>query len=289
MNHRDDPNTAIARAAAMSLGLRALAVIVAVGGLVVAGAIAGIGSGGSVSMAACVVVALVGVSLAALLWTAGWVVQQVGPVIATKASGAESVFDVASLAGVAPAAETPPSEPVAPPPSPSLEPADQIEQAAQRANELMAAGRFHLAKQIAEHISVRFPQSEQAQALARHVAPEADAFARQRRRQLFEQVDHACANRQWAAGVRAAQQLLTEYPDCPEAAQVAMRFETLEANAHIAAARELRDQVRDLIERRRYGEAVATAEDLIGRFGETQAAGELRGQLERLRDLASRS
>jgi hypothetical protein len=153
----------------------------------------------------------------------------------------------------------------------------------------MSAGRFHLANQIAEHVSVRFPDHEQAQALARHVAREADAYALQRRRQLFEVVDRSCLTRHWASGVRAAQQLLTEYPDCPEAAQVAMRFETLEANAHIAAARELRDQVRDLIERRRYGEAVATAEDLIGRFGETQAAGELRGQLERLRDLASRS
>ena len=283
MDYSDESTTAIVQAAAMSLGLRALSVIVAAGGLILAGAMAGIGSAQPGSAAAAVLAALIGVSLAALLWTAGWIVQQMGRAIAAKAG--RSVATIAADQAAAPA----PSEPSAPHPSATLDPADQMNQATQRANELMAAGRFHLAKQIAEHISVRFPQSEQAQALARHVVREADAFALQRRRQLFEQVDHACANRQWAAGVRAAQQLLTEYPDCPEAAQVAMRFETLEANAHIAAARELRDQVRDLIERRRYGDAVVTAEDLIGRFGETQAAGELRGQLERLRDLASRS
>ena len=285
MNHCDDPNAAVVQAAAMSLGLRALSVIVAAGGLILAGAIGGIGSDRAGSLAAGVMVALVGVSLAALLWTAGWMVQQMGRLVAGRPAGQSAMVGAASSAQATSPAETA----VPTTPSPTLDPADQVTQATQRANELMSAGRFHLARQIAEHIIVRFPDLEQAQALARHVSREADAFALQRRRQLFETVDQSCATRQWAAGVRAAQQLLTEYPDCTEAAQVAMRFETLEANAHIAAARELRDQVRDLIERRRYREAVGAAEDLIGRFGETQAAGELRGQLERLRDLASRS
>ena len=61
---------------------------------------------------------------------------------------------------------------------------------------------------------------------------------------------------------------------------------TIQDNARIEEVREIRDQIRDLINRRRYGEAVEAAEAVVRRFPDTRAAIELGRQLNRLRELA---
>ena len=64
-------------------------------------------------------------------------------------------------------------------------------------------------------------------------------------------------------------------------------METLKDNARIEEVRQLRDQIRDLIGRRRFAEAVRVSEELIRRFPDTQAANELRSQIDRLRARAA--
>jgi len=86
--------------------------------------------------------------------------------------------------------------------------------------------------------------------------------------------------------LEAARRLVQEHAESPEAEEVSVTLPTLEANARIAEARLLRDDIRSLLERRRYGEALLAAERILQEFPETQAASELRVQIERLRDLA---
>ncbi|KKK89020.1 hypothetical protein LCGC14_2737320, partial [marine sediment metagenome] len=69
------------------------------------------------------------------------------------------------------------------------------------------------------------------------------------------------------------------YPDSPEATHLSAQMQTLRDNARIEEVRELRDQIRDMLERRRYAEAVKVAEEVMDRYPETQAAAELRGQI----------
>ena len=64
---------------------------------------------------------------------------------------------------------------------------------------------------------------------------------------------------------------------------------TIQDNARLEEVRELRDQIRDLIERRRYADAIEYAQDLIQRFPDTKAAEELGRQMARLRELAGGS
>ena len=89
----------------------------------------------------------------------------------------------------------------------------------------------------------------------------------------------------WAA-LAAAGELLEAYPDSPEAAEVRSTLRTLTDNARIEEVRELRDEIRDLLSRRRYAEALACARDLVRRFPTTAAAEELRSQMARLEELA---
>jgi hypothetical protein len=62
---------------------------------------------------------------------------------------------------------------------------------------------------------------------------------------------------------------------------------TLEQNARIEEVRQLRDEMRDMIERRRYAEALEIAKDAMKRFPQSHFAVELKGQIARLRELAA--
>mgnify|MGYP006309465797 FL=1 len=84
----------------------------------------------------------------------------------------------------------------------------------------------------------------------------------------------------------AAGRLVDRYPNSVEAQTVLPRMETLESNARIALARDKRDRIRGLIERKRYGEAIRLGRELIRELPETRAAAELGQQIPRLEDLA---
>ncbi|MCY2924132.1 MAG: hypothetical protein NT031_01610, partial [Planctomycetota bacterium] len=57
----------------------------------------------------------------------------------------------------------------------------------------------------------------------------------------------------------------------------------IEENARIEEVRQLRDRIADLIERKRFAEAVEAAEDVIHRFPDTQVAGQLTREIDKLR------
>ena len=149
-------------------------------------------------------------------------------------------------------------------------------------------GAFDHARQLARDLLAECPGDGELQSLVRRVEREAEAFARQQRQRLYEQVDRSCQRRQWRAALAAAQELVAAHPATAEAAEVTGRLATLQENARIEEVRELRDRIRDLIERRRYHEAATIAEDIVARFADTQAAADLRGQIDQLNRLAAR-
>ncbi|MHC4563022.1 MAG: hypothetical protein ACYS8X_09650 [Planctomycetota bacterium] len=170
--------------------------------------------------------------------------------------------------------------------------ADQAAQTArafQQITELMSMARFDEARRQAEALARQFPDAAEGQALLQRVDREAHSYDRQQRQRLYDTVDQLCLDRRYRPALAAAEQLLETFGHSVEAAEVAARLDMLRANARLEEARELRNRVRDLIVRRRYPEALPVAEDLVRRFGETQAASELRTQLDRLRELASKA
>jgi len=164
--------------------------------------------------------------------------------------------------------------------------AEDLRRQTARAGELMAAADFPAAVKLAEDLLAKYPSSPDAIALLDRVHREQDAFVTERRRSLYSEVGRAASKRNWREALTAASKLLEAYPQGLEADAVRIQLRTLEENARLEEAREMRDRFRDLLSRRRYAEALETAREVLRRFPDTQAAADLRDQMPRLEELA---
>ncbi len=159
-------------------------------------------------------------------------------------------------------------------------------EAARQVENLMAASDFAGARTVAENFLTAHPDSTQASDMLSRITREAEAFATEQREQMYRQIEKAAASRRWHSALEAAKKLLDAWPDSTEAGAVRVQLSTITDNARIEEVRILRDQIRDLITRRRFGEAVDVARDVIQRYPETAAATELREQMSRLEERA---
>lgn len=167
--------------------------------------------------------------------------------------------------------------------------AERVRNEIGRVEDLMAMAAFDQAGQVAGALAEDYPESEEIRALGDRVRREADTFAVDQRRRLYREVERFAECRQWRQALAAGTKLLEAHPTSPEAESVVAELPTLSENARIEEVRELRDTIGDLLERRRYAEAVAIAEDIVTRFPDTQAAQQLGRQLARLKGLARSS
>ena len=162
-----------------------------------------------------------------------------------------------------------------------------FDQQAQRVHDLMGVASFGEARKAAEELLARFPASPHAIALLETVRRESAAFSAEQRKRLYGELERHAHARQWRAALEAARKLLETYPSSGEADTVVARMQTLEENARIEEARESRDLIRDLIERKRFREALAMAQEVVARFPQAAIAEELRRQMPRLEELAA--
>lgn len=158
----------------------------------------------------------------------------------------------------------------------------------QRASDLMAVARFDEALGVATDLASAHPDQQDAMTLLERVKREAQTFELEQRKRLMSEVHAAADARTWRHALAVAHRLKEKYPDSPEAGQIRGLLPTIVDNARIEEVRELRDRFLDMVDRRRYAEAVQTAHQIITDFPETAAAEELRPQMPRLQDLAAR-
>lgn len=163
---------------------------------------------------------------------------------------------------------------------------EETQRETRHVEDLMALADYAGAEQAAAALGQRYPDSPAATAVLQRVRLAWTAFQQQRRRELYAEVERHAERRRWRDAVAAARKLLDAHPESPEAGMVLPRMATLEDNARIQEVRGLRDRIRDLIERRRYLEAIEVGRDVVDRFPDTQAAADLRRQLPRLAELA---
>lgn len=157
------------------------------------------------------------------------------------------------------------------------------------AKDLMAVGDFGEAARVAQELAKRYPALEEAKELAKTVSREAAAFGLEQRTRLYAEVEKAAHARKWRQALTTGKRLMQLYPGSEQADAVAAQAPTLEENARLEEVRELRDRIRDLLERRRFNDAITLAQDVVKRFPDTQAAAELSSQMEKLTDLARAS
>jgi len=163
---------------------------------------------------------------------------------------------------------------------------EDVRREVRRAEDLMALSNFPGAQEVADALAWTWPSSEEATELVERVRREAEAFGLQQRRELYDRIDRCVEGRRWREAVKDARKLLDAYPGSPEADTVASRIATLEENARIEQVRGMRDRIIDLIRRRRYAEAIGLGKEVVEKFPDTKAAGDLRAQMPRLTRLA---
>ncbi len=157
----------------------------------------------------------------------------------------------------------------------------------QHVEDLMAVADFDEAVAAARKFAEAHPTCDQAAQLLRRAQREGEAYKTDMRQKIYKEVLRLAKARQWRAALVAARKLIETCPGTQEANTITLRMTTLEENARIEEVRQLRDEMRDMIERRRYAEAIEIAKDVMERFPQSHFAGELKGQIGRLRELAA--
>jgi len=165
--------------------------------------------------------------------------------------------------------------------------ARDLQEHVKRAEDLMAVAEFGQAEELARKFLEAHPTCDQAADLLQRARREDAAYQAEIRQKIYKDVQRRAKARQWRAALAAARKLVKAFPDSREAESVTLQMTTLEKNARVEEVRQLRDEIRDMIERRRYAEAVEIAKDVLKRFPESHFAGELRDQIGRLRELAA--
>lgn len=165
--------------------------------------------------------------------------------------------------------------------------ARDLKQHLQRVEDLMAVAEFGQAEEAAENFVEAHPTCEQAVQLLERARREGEAYETQMRQKVYKEFQRLAKARQWRAALAAARKLIETCPETHEANSVTLQMSTLEQNARIEEVRQLRDEMRDMIERRRYAEALEIAKDAMKRFPQSHFAVELKGQIARLRELAA--
>jgi TolA-binding protein len=150
----------------------------------------------------------------------------------------------------------------------------------------MAVGDFEAAIGEARRLLARFPDEPEAADLLEHVQRERDTFVTEQRKRLYREVQRLAQQRRWDDALTQGRRLIELHPATTEAQAVAAQLATIEENSRIAQARELRNQMLDLLDRNRLAEAVSVGEEIIEKYPDTQAAADLRGQIDRLRQRA---
>ena len=163
--------------------------------------------------------------------------------------------------------------------------ARDVGEAKRRVEELMSVSGFATAVAVVNGLLAKHPSSAEAIALMERVRREREAFVNEQRLAMYQKVEKEASSRRWRDALSAAEELLSAYPDSPEADAVRARMDTLRENARIEEVRRLRDRVSDLISRRQFAQAIEVAKDVIARFPGTAAARELHEQMAKLEEL----
>jgi len=151
-----------------------------------------------------------------------------------------------------------------------------------RIEDFMSAGRFDEARKIGLQLQESFPDDPDVQRQMERIDRESQAYQQDQVQRLYRKVQGQAKQRHWQAALEAAEQLQRQVPRSPESQLVEVIMETLRDNARLERVRELRDGIRDLIARRRYGEALELARQVVSDYPETAAARELSAQMDRL-------
>jgi hypothetical protein len=158
--------------------------------------------------------------------------------------------------------------------------------ARRRISEFVSVSRWDRAEQLVEELLLKYQDSKDVAELRDRVKRERALAEAEQRRQLQRQIEQAVTARQWSQATARAEQFLAKHGETDAARLIREKLPTLRANAEIETRQHAERDIKELIRRQRYGEALERARDLIDRYPKSPQAEALRGQIPRLEQRA---
>ena len=163
---------------------------------------------------------------------------------------------------------------------------DDVRACTQQAEDLISISAWGRARELAEQLRQRHPDSVEARQLLLRIEREHRLFEEEQRRRMNAEVQRFVTRRRWEEALAAARVFIERFPGCEESEALRMEIPTLKANAEIEARQFLEAKIMDCARHGRYIEAVDLARKVIAQFPESPQAEALRSQLNRLEELA---
>jgi hypothetical protein len=153
-------------------------------------------------------------------------------------------------------------------------------------HDLIAISAWERATHMADILVERHPDQASAKELAAHVCTERVRFREEQIKRMHADIERSIGKKRWNDALQVSQQLIEKYPDSVEAETLRLQMATMETNAEIEKRQELEEQIKDLVKRRNFIQAVELARYVIDQYPSSPQATALRGQLEKLEELA---
>lgn len=165
--------------------------------------------------------------------------------------------------------------------------ADDVNSAIRQAEDLISISAWPQARELAQQLQERHPDSAEARQLLLRIERECQAAVEEQRRRMHAEIQRCVTRRRWEDALNAARLFIEKFPGCEEASAMRLELPTLETNAEIEKRQKWETQIMDYVKHGRYIEAVELAKKMIEKYPNSPQAEALRSQLPRLEELAN--
>ena len=159
--------------------------------------------------------------------------------------------------------------------------------ASQQVREWIDVGDWDRARNTVEDLLLKHPRCSEAQTLLDEVEQQHRQRLEKEKADLYDGIGKASSDRRWSTALSAAKELISRFPESNEAQAVRAQMQVIRDNAEIQYRHEVEEQIKHLIGRREYIDAVAAARDLISHYPGSPQAQALAPQMPRLEQLAA--
>lgn len=147
----------------------------------------------------------------------------------------------------------------------------------------MGLGLWERAMEMARGLAEQYPENSEATGLPETVRLEQQGSRRQEQQRLYREIEHLAARRHWREALRAAETLLENHPDSPEAHTLEGQIQELRRNAAITERREWENRIAEHIQTGRHREAYDLALELMKKYPDSPQAEAIRERLDQLK------
>lgn len=162
-----------------------------------------------------------------------------------------------------------------------------VDAATREVDELASLGAWDRALDTVRTLRQRHPNSEKVETLARRVAAARDQATSEERSKLMSQAQEATNRRDWEAALRIVESFIVRFQNSPETLELRQQLPTLRANAEIIRRQRMEGDIKELIRKHQFAEALEIANELVARYPDSPQAVALREQLPRLQQKAT--